>query len=245
MSVKGKKDKVARVLISIDCILDTRLGTIMDIDPNLVDKILVNKEFNYHERLVDEFPYINKTIYDERYLNRDISILSQSMVTNLFGFLIEMHKTLQTEIKTKPDIDDLQYVINTYPYLLTPTELADLILCFRFNMKDQDIKVTTIWAAPEKITPEFCNTDITAMFMYDYELWLSIHANKLSKVSLHDITLFAPMIYKEKTPTDDDINEFKETGMSDPFMIVSTALREMIELFFLPINEFSVYKPNN
>ena len=63
MSVKGKKDKVSRVLISIDCILDTRLGTIMDIDPNLVDKILVNKEFNYHERLVDEFPYIKKKIY--------------------------------------------------------------------------------------------------------------------------------------------------------------------------------------
>ena len=243
MSVSGKKDKVSRILISIDCILDTRLGVIMDIDPRQVDKVLVNKEFNYHERLSDEFPGIDKNEFETKYLARDVTILAQSKATNLFNFLIETDKVLQVELKTKPDIDDLQYVINVYPYLLTPKEIEDIVFCFRFNMKNQHLKVSVIWMPLEKLTVDYCNTDITAMFMYDYDEWMNIHVDSLSKMSLHDVTLFAPMIYKDKKPTEEEIAEFKEAGTADPFMILSTAVRELIELFFLPINEFSVYKP--
>ena len=96
MSVVGKKDKVSRILISLDCILDTRLAVIMDINPSLVDKVLVNKDFNYHERLSDEFPDVDKSDFNARYSNRDITILAQSRVTNIFNFLIESNEILQT-----------------------------------------------------------------------------------------------------------------------------------------------------
>ena len=243
MSVVGKKDKVSRILISLDCILDTRLAVIMDINPSLVDKVLVNKDFNYHERLSDEFPDVDKSDFNARYSNRDITILAQSRVTNIFNFLIESNEILQTEIETKQDVEELKYVINTYPYLLTQKEIEDIVFCFRYNMKKQHLNVSVVWLPLEKITIDFCNSDITAMFMYDYDEWMSLHVEGLKKTSLHDVTLFAPMLYKEKPPTSEDIEELKEAGMNDPFVILSTAVREMIELFFLPINEFSVYKP--
>ena len=48
--IRNKADKLCRVIIEIDCLLDTRLGTIAKYNPDLANTILTDTENLYHER---------------------------------------------------------------------------------------------------------------------------------------------------------------------------------------------------
>ena len=65
--IRNKADKLCRVIIEIDCLLDTRLGTLAKFNPDLANAILTDTDNLYHERKTDDFPGISRETFYSLY----------------------------------------------------------------------------------------------------------------------------------------------------------------------------------
>ena len=123
--IRNKADKLCRVIIEIDCLLDTRLGTLAKFNPDLANAILTDTENLYHERKTDDFPGISRETFYSLYHDRDIETMFNSRPTNIIKFLIKNHLELATNLRSQAKNETLVYQINVFPYLLTPVEKED------------------------------------------------------------------------------------------------------------------------
>lgn len=237
---RNKVDKVCRVVIELDCLLDTRLGTIAKYNSELANSVLHSKEDFYHERKTDDFPGLDREFFYSLYAQRDLETLYNSRPTSIIKFLVKNHEQLATNIKTQVKNETLIYQINTFPYLLTPVEKEDIIFSFKHWLSISEVKVECVNISPLQLTPKYIDSYVSAIFMYDYWSWLNVHANELQKCCLADVTLFCPEIIAGNGEDIQELIECISDGGPDPFARINIALREYIEIFYLSIDHFSV-----
>ena len=238
--IRNKADKLCRVIIEIDCLLDTRLGTLAKINPEAIKLVLSNTETPYHERKTDDFPGIDREFFYSVYQNRDVETLYNSRPTNIIKFLIKNHEQLATNVKTQKKNETLVYQINVFPYLLTPVEQQDLIFSFKHWLGINEVEVECVNISPLKLTPDYIDRYISGIFMYDYWGWLNTQADKLQNTCIADVTLFCPELIAGVANSMEDLIELTNDGGPDPFTRLNIAFRQYIELHYLPIDHFSI-----
>jgi hypothetical protein len=191
------------IYVELDCLLDTRLATLYQIKPELVQIVLDNGYLNRDE---DAFYGVPKEVFKEIYDARDKSVLVDAMPTKCMKFITEIAVEVSKQYIDSPYHEGGKLVVNTYPYKLTDEEAKNIIAVLAHKTaKMMDIQL--IHQTPDAITPMYVEQSFAAMFMYDSSKWFDVHSKNqaLAKTKIPDITLFMPAIYFGRKPTEEEI----------------------------------------
>lgn len=230
------------IYVDLDALLDTRLGTLIQIDENEAISILNN---GYHERISDDWSKLGSSInqdeYDRRYRNRDIETLKASRCTNAIPMIIELTKSLSESAIYTPFVTSVGIEVNLYPYKLTGEEIKTMESVVRHYLS-VETKVTTVRFSPEQLTPEIINIRYDGLIMYDFNAWFGAQVEKLKDKQLPTVTIMAPALYANKVPSKEEIT-FEEIGEISPFASLEMVLCEFIDLHLLDATYFSLVVP--
>lgn len=208
------KRKKVGVYTSLDILFDTRLGTLHQILPDLMDKALSE---GYLDRQVDEFLPITQEKFRFLYANRDLQTLEQSFPTLAVSNIREMCLKLVGQKIGSPYSSGAKLFINVFPYTPSETYLGTLLKTIVDHLGGF-VDVEFINMNDEALTPQFCKGSFEAMFMYDASVWLDTHAKNgnFKSCKIPNIMLYIPSIYFGARPDAETIEKFKAINMS-PF----------------------------
>ncbi|WP_233874975.1 hypothetical protein [Paraburkholderia adhaesiva] len=233
---------LANVLIFLDCLLDTRLGTLARMSDALARRVLsAGKSGNYLEREEDAFEGVDNEEFRRLYRARDVETLKHSTITTLTTLLGDFTRTLSRIVRNRPWLHGVRILVNTWPYRLDVSTLAAL--------RD----AITLWAggftpvemvdyAPDQLTPLFVKSSFDILFMYDYEEWLHMHGEAFSKTSLADVNVIVPAIYFNRRPDEKTFDELVRDG-AHPFAAITMLTSGFVGLELIDVKYFSIADP--
>lgn len=235
-----KTEKREGVYVDLDCLLDTRLGTVNLIDQQIAEDILLKNI--YHSRDQDLFEGIDRELFKKKYSERDTETLSNSLLTNIVPLIKHLVSQLNEQAIQRPFHDGGKVIVNCFPYKLASEEISEIE------------KAITVWlgsTAPivlinkplDEITPKYCKENFALMFMYSYNDWMEVNANGFLEVQIPEISLFSPAIYFEKKPTEDEMKKLIKDSMH-PLEAVEFAASPLISLVLVDVKYFSIISKN-
>ena len=228
--------KVDKILVSLDCILDTRIGTLNLMDADTAKEVMMSD--TYHFRDEDVFGKITKEAFKETYAKRDEKTLENSLITNLPPLLKHLIGTLLKEGVQKPYYDGVELVVNIHPYNLTK-EIQDEIKVAVSLMINDLAEVSLINYSIEQLTPQYCKANYRIMIMYEYNDWLNNNAELFASTQLPEVTLFAPALYFAEKPSDEKLKEFAKDNMH-PFQAIEMITSSIIDIALIDVKHFSI-----
>lgn len=220
-----------RTLVFLDCLLDTRLGTLAKIDTKYRDKIL-NEKTGYFERVIDEFDWLEPGLterFKTEYAKRDIVTLRNSFRSRLVDHLMLLTASIILDGSNGPIWDEAVFEVNYWPYALSVDEVdmfAEVIQDALTGTKDDRVifspKVKMVSFSPSELTLGQIKSNWDCVYLYDFHEWVTAQAdcfkdasNEMvaAQVELHVPTLFHSLIDKAelKLPEGGLINPFNET----------------------------------
>jgi len=233
----SKTKNLSSILVSLDCILDTRLGTLAKIDPNKVDEILLTED--YHTRDTDVFEGIDNELYKKLYKSRDTNTLANSMITNIMPLLRHLVSKLNEQAVVRPYSDGAKIIVNLYPYKLKKEEQIEIGKAVASWMQGM-APVSLINMSPTQLSPYYCKNTFALMLMYDYEEWLEGNAELFYKTQMPEISMFVPAIYFNDKPSDVELAKMQNESMS-PFQAMESLAKTIIDLTLIDVAFFSIF----
>jgi len=227
-----KELEFSTMLVELDCLLDTRLSLLSELEDDKLRKVLEM----YHKRDIDQFPYYSFNRFKENYDKRNKTILNNALITPVMFLIIEFVKKTLLQIVNSPFHFRPKIIINIHPYDLTEEEINDIIKLIVIKT-DKECDVEVINKSIDRITIGYVKENISIMVMYRYYEWLEYHSkNKaFEKLTCPDINLFGPAIYFQPKQPRSDIKE-------DPFTSMEELAKPLIGLKLFPIEYFSFIK---
>ena len=214
-------NKKQRILIELDALIDTRLGTVKRFWPRRInDSNLEEYHARDHIRVWDIFD-IPKEEYLEHYKARDMDTLAFSFGTKLSVVLRALITTSIMKAETNPHIGQVEITLNIFPYVMEPDVqraflriLDDLLMVNDVEVAKQlvtgvDVIDTTVLSAGA-IRKEF-----EGMILFDLVDWLSTTNTLTAKDPSPTLTVyFAALLYEDddesrRKITEDNVNPFK------------------------------------
>ncbi len=237
--------KIEGVYVDLDALLDTRIGTVAKHFGD--DTAIAVLSSNYHTREDDKFPGLGGKDFKALYQARDTETIQNSSVTNLVFRIREMIGELTKQAIIRPYHSGSRLVVNTFPYKLTEEESAALVdsvttLIGDFSQVDVAFKVEVINISKTDLTPSYCLDNFLAMFMYEYDDWFAAQQHAFIQTPTPALTLYAPAIYFEQTPTSEEIEEAIR-DFSHPLRAVEIAARPFINLELIGVDHYSIIHP--
>ena len=229
------------VMVDLDAIIDTRIGTVSMLDPTLAC-VLVEGE--YAKRTHDFFKTMSTVFtaeeYEKAYAERNRNALEQSTETGILDFIGDMILSQMGE-QTSP-IDEQMYRIflNTAPYNLTEAEKAELttLLQVRIPMAHQ-VSIVTI--PRHFLTPGYFRSNKIGTYVtYEATDWLKAFHAELEKAPMCSFHLVGP----ELTETAVDVSTLNDEAMEaysnvGPFRAFELAAMPYLSVRLIPAKAFS------
>jgi hypothetical protein len=228
-------NNVQAIYVTLDALLDTRLGTIARISEDAALEVLKS---GYHEREIDDFPQVDMAVYKDLYAKRDTLTLAHSRPTGMLASLSNLTSMLAEQAIVRPYHDGAKVVVNTYPYQLTDEETDNIGRAVAAWMQGwAPVELTHI--SPESLTPLHCKQHYAMMIVYDYEHWMNIHAEAFKTTILPQVLMLAPAIYFGRKPTDAELaREIKES--THPMIAIEMLASPLIQLRLFDVGFFSM-----
>lgn len=231
------------VLIELDALLDTRLATISKIDQAAAVTLL--KSETYYTRVIDDFTIqcgIDKATFDAAYVKRDIDTLKRARPTNCTFCLKDVVKEMVQQTIDTPFFDEVEIVINVWPYKLTPaekSELCKIVLHYTYIR----VTVACIDLSPGALTPQYIKDNFVGIIMYHFAPWAELHGEGLVTHQMPDITFLAPAMYKDRIPNLDEVQVQTLPGI-DPFALTEFVTAQCIALNLIDVGYFCIAPPS-
>lgn len=239
----AKPTNIQKIYVELDAFLDTRLGALWQLNPEHCDLIIGH---GYHERIIDNFTLINDAIDHEswlpKYQQRDISTLKVSRLTNFVFAFSELVNELELSAISQPDIDGLELVINTHPYVFNIAELEDLKDCIKTYV-GTTCGISTIYEPVTNLSLLKIKGNYDAVVLYSFSAWLeSLQEDDIKSNPCPAVKMIAPALFKDKLPTKDDLRDFNDSPMG---ILAENEinLQAIIGVHFWDIAVFSVVIP--
>lgn len=237
------------ILIDIDSIIDTRLGTLCKLYGD------ISHIFNerYVTRLTDEFnlldPKIDLDKYKKAYEKRDAASIGLGIPTALlfeFSEMLDLH--LEEILGPNPENKSIKIEINTFPYDLTGEEQQDIIDCFR-EWTGTPFDINTVYIPIETFTmPLIQQRKWSAMFIYDFDkfqYYTFVKNAKPGHIGSPQVSLFVPKIAISLDKLRESANIILPNGDKvDAFEFLRVHYGPLIGLDFLASEKFSGYFPD-
>lgn len=232
----GEFDEDDVIYISLDSLLDTRLGTLAKVDTSLAVAALNG---NYRNRVIDHFEGISPLEFAAAYAKRDLETLKLSMVSNV-SFLIRriikdnLALAVQQRVVTRINIE-----LNVWPYTFEhPDEVEMLISCVRHHAYNNAV-VRVVSMDPAHLTPAFVMSNYQLLVMYDWMHWLGLHKPAFEERGMPGVAVIAPQLFLDKVPSKEEIVEMSSGG-KNVFELTEKMFAPLFRLNLLPASLFSV-----
>ena len=246
---KNKKDEdnVQVILIDIDVLLDTRLATLLLIDDEWVGKVIDN---GYRARESDVWsklaPGIDQEEYDNLYKNRDVNTLALSRLTSFMPVLLDIVKQYEYTLTLEPDtLREAFIVINTHPYELEESNLADIVFAVKEYIGEM-VQVKITHEPFERLSvPYMVDTGYTQYITYNFTEWCEHHFGNgydLEKpVELPHFSIVAPKVFKREISEEhqEELEQYEMTD-EDPYGLLQMLFASTFELTFMPVEAYSL-----
>lgn len=242
-------NRVEAILVGLDELLDTRLGTIGLLDETVARKLAASDA--YFEREVDEFDGINAVEYKIAYADRNARNLRNSVMTKLMFHLRQVVTQLKQQAISQPEHDAVRVDVNIHPYSLSDEEKDEFRRVMKYHLNggvdikvfEQDLlSVDFINVSPEKLTPSHCKATYGAMYMYNPWTWLNLHTEALQTVRLPEVIVYAPRLYHDGKPDAQALNQFKmdfDGKAPDPLTFDEMRVSPIAGVTLLDVSYFS------
>lgn len=237
LGASGALDSGDHFLVSLDSILDTRLGTLGKIDVALAANALEN---GYHSRFLDKFEGISVEDFKKAYKERDIDTLKMSVVTNVSFLFRKIIKDSLAIAVQQNKIARINIDVNVWPYTLESQNQIDmLIACVRAHAYANAV-VRIISCPPKALKPSIVREQYQLVIMYDWLEWIDSHREYFEKRGVPEVTLFAPQLFAERPPTPEEHHRFGDGENGDVFRITERIFAPLIRLKLMPVSLFSM-----
>lgn len=226
------------ILVGLDELLDTRLGTIARLRQEAALSTLEN---GYHDRKQDSFQFVDMQQYRDLYTQRDSTTLSLSMCTGVIQLLRELAVTLTEQAIETPRHTGAKIVVNLHPYSenLTVEEKDEILKAVKVWLGGTMTEVILDSISPESLTPELLKAmNVASMFMYHHDEWMEAQTRAFETTRVPEITLFGPALYSI-TPTEEQLaKEIKEAA--HPLVALEMLASPLVHLQLIPVKHFSI-----
>lgn len=223
------------LMVYLDALFDTRLSLLYELNPSSLLSTLQN---DYLVRDEEKFPDIDKTVFFDRYHNRNKSLLKNATVTPVIDMMVDFIRGTFTNNIAGPILVRPKIIINTWPYELSKEERDVIRQVITAYTKDQ-VEVSIVHVSYDDLTPTYLRQEVSIVIMYDYYRWLETHAQskRFETDRCPDISLIAPGIYFKGKPNRTQIEQAKEVGMT-PLGIIEAHAGPFIDLKLVNIDVF-------
>ena len=236
------------ILIDLDVLLDTRITTLVQLNPEEAVKIL---DAGYCSRPTDDMTYFKTSItndeYTTAYANRNIDTLKNSRMTNyIFELAITVKQLTEDLAKDNTRVTDPCVVINYYPYKDLDTETLEQIVYAIEQYVTTAIDIKTVCLEPDKLDLRALKAlDILTYITYDFQLWFesvfTVSKGKNSIISYPKFTLIAPKIMPKIDSFDRlDGDARKILQNKSPFEFMKLYWAPMFGLEYCPVELMSL-----
>ena len=235
------------VLVDLDCILDTRLGTITKLNDEESVNVLSN---GWRTRTSQDICSVTTVIDKEEYVNtyadRNIETLMLSRPTNLLLSMADDFSSMMKLVgRGATPLSDVCLVINKYPY--QTDEQTDLeIQRAVTEIVGSDVPVRIANYPEESVQLSYLNMrGITDYFTYDVFNWIKREFS--NKETFEDLTLcpniavWGPKLLSHDNAVDELLKQ--ETLIDekdDPFDFAKVLLAPCVNLQWLDVFEMSI-----
>ncbi len=235
-----------RLYVSIDSILDLRLGAMNVIDPEFAFE--VTSKASYYERISDDFTSeikgtLSKTILNEVIENYKPVVLRSSMKTKMYLFLVNICKVYIEKVVSSPLNDSFELDLNIHPFTLNDDE-CKLIVDSLGKAIGSLYSINIINHSDDLLSIDYCRENYRTMIMYNYHQWLNRYTNQIKVKPISDMALFVPRLYFDKIPDNKEIQELDKLGL-DPWEMNKKILYPLIPIDYLPISLYCIDSPFN
>ena len=237
MQTSDNKEISHSIYVSLDCLLDTRLGTLSLLSKDLVSKALAD---GYIVRDEENFPPLKKQTFLNLYNTRNKEVLKESPITPCVTLVTDMAMEIMRRTIDTPVATGVKIVINTHPYKLNDKEALDLLTSFA-DLTKKYISLKLVSLDNQTLTPSYCQRNFSAMIMYNYDEWLEVQAttHKFKNNLAKSLIVYAPRIFFNRKPTFEEKRKMDREKI-DPFKVIEEIASFVIDLKLLDIGMFSV-----
>lgn len=236
------EDTHQRLLVDLDSILDTRLGTLARISPELAREAAGEK---YLKRETDKLgTVLGKPEHDEAfkrlYAERDTDTLKASVMSQIVLMVNEMTRGWEQLMKSTPHVEDIAVDLNVYPYKLSAEEKDELEKVV-LHYSALETQVSVIDVPIKRLTPRHLDSRYSSVIMYDFNGWMEYHGKSLPENKIPSLTFIVPRLYPERPPTEEEI---KKEGFEsiDAYTALQFGLAEFISIQAIPVEHFCILR---
>lgn len=220
----------AAMLIDLDCILDTRHGTLAKFGTSALAKALTT---GYFTRNSDHFFGIDPDEYFRLYRERDAVTLSMSVMSHGVSIMKDFVKRVHLVSASAPINKIPRVDVNIWPYDLTDAITARIDKALRVVVDDK-FDMSFVSYKPEDLHYDLIKFTYDHLCMYNIGPLIEHHAVDWERRGrgLPDVTVFTPMLSHSQDAKEvpDDITATIEK--------MAAALAPVLNVMFLPINFF-------
>ena len=237
-----------KILVPIDCILETHLGTAALLNPKSPIEILNNGYFQRDSNdlweLTDKF---SKEEFLEKWEYRGIETLKNSVMRIIIKYIKNMIHCHILDFSDRGGDLMVEVIINGNPYFIN-NELEEYMSIFIKGYMSTFIDVTFVNLDLTKLTPQYINSNkINVMFLNDFNDWLPLHHLELDKNKCPSLSMYVPAISKHikqrvLEAIEEGIVDKKIAKEINPFRANEIVFMEYLSLNYLPVEIFSIPK---
>lgn len=231
------------ILLSLDEIMDTRLGTLHLLDKQFPKTMLQSDWHNRDsDRLILEGCNLSISDYFKAYGKRNVNVLKSSIRTNIVEYI---NTKLVPDLIDYPEIEEMDstptLILNVFPYQLDKEEKDSFSILMKHIFPFAD-KVKLVNMSPKTITPNWLKDNgVYYFFNYDGVKWINIQSDALLECPLTRLKLYMPTIEQinAEPVTVDMQNEYPDVNRFD---LVAIAWSIYFTIQYIPVSEFSIIK---
>lgn len=230
------------LLIDLDALVDTRLGTLNKISSDITAEIMGN---GYWDRMRDDFDVLsrNKIDIDEYkrlYAERDVETLASSIMTAALTLIGPMTQELQKRAARAVDVGEIEVMINFSPYKLDRELIEEYVNVIR-NYLAITCKVSGVHFSLAELTPTKLDQIADIWITYAYDDWLTLHNQALLTDRIPMMTILAPaLMYNAEKLSKEELTDIRTGEEFNPFKLHQDIMAEFIGIEFHPSFVFSM-----
>ena len=247
------------VLVDLNALLDTRLGTIAMFDESIAvrlstDTRYVNRHYDHFEELVDH-PDFKHDDYVETYQKQNEITLAHSRPTPMMVQLPAIMNGYVADCINNPDKEYVDLHINISPYNdLSAETITEIKAAISIGMSEH-VNIKTVSLPINVLSPPYLKENYSHWITYDYGSWFSFHFLSKEKLSEKELqtysnprfTIYAPMLFKDKEAYQkyQEVNaaEPDKEKQNNPFISMYFLVYTFFGLEYRTIAEFSILSP--
>jgi hypothetical protein len=207
---------IRRILISLDVLLDTRVGVIAGISQEAATALVTNPL--YWERDFDDWHkltggLITNEQFAEAYAARggenSAKTLNASFETGMAPFLYQL--LAEADINAMDgmtrDAHEIGLAVNTAPYVLSPNERADLVDIIQAKY-GTELNVKLVEYTVPELTVQRLAEEFGGMIIYEFAEWFKYHHIAIVGALMSDFNVVHPKLF-DRDPSELTLEEKK------------------------------------